>query len=97
MQGAVARSLPNFRRSYLAKARALGKMRLDWWDLSALLGRTETEWAYGAGKRFIAAQFRSSDRFGDVAARASREGWITPELARARSAVPPAWSDSGVP
>ncbi|BDP42187.1 oligoendopeptidase F [Deinococcus aetherius] len=77
MQGAVVRSFPDFRRYFAAKARALGKARLDWWDLFAPVGRSETEWTYGAGTRFVEAQFRSySDRLGNFAARAFREDWI---------------------
>jgi oligoendopeptidase F len=77
MQGAVERSLPDFRRYFAAKARALGKPRLDWWDLFAPLGRSETEWTYEAGTRFVESQFRAySDKLGDYAARAFRESWI---------------------
>ncbi|QBY10353.1 oligoendopeptidase F [Deinococcus metallilatus] len=77
MQGAVERSLPDFRRYFAAKARALGKEKLDWWDLFAPLGRSETEWTYEAGTRFVEEQFRSySDKLGDFAARAFRESWI---------------------
>ncbi|WP_216329364.1 M3 family oligoendopeptidase [Deinococcus aestuarii] len=77
MQGVVVRSFPDFRRYFVAKARALGKTRLDWWDLSAPLGRTETEWTYEAGIQFVERQFRAySDRLGDFAARALREGWV---------------------
>jgi len=77
MQGVVERSLPDFRRYFAAKARALGKPRMDWWDLFAPLGRSETEWTYEAGTRFVEEQFRSySDRLGDYAARAFGENWI---------------------
>ncbi|WP_180970226.1 M3 family oligoendopeptidase [Deinococcus planocerae] len=77
MQGAVVRSLPDFRRYFAAKARALGKGKLDWWDLFAPVGRSETEWTYGTGPRFVEAQFRSySGKLGDFAARAFREDWI---------------------
>ncbi|GAA5514695.1 oligoendopeptidase F, plasmid [Deinococcus carri] len=77
MQGAVERSLPDFRRYFAAKARALGKEKLDWWDLFAPLGRSDTEWTYEAGTRFVEAQFRRySDKLGDYAARAFRESWI---------------------
>lgn len=39
MQEAVRESLPLFRRYFLLKAKALGKERLDWWDLFAPIGR----------------------------------------------------------
>ena len=77
MQGAVVRSLPDFRRYFLAKARALGKDRLDWWDLFAPLGESATEWTYAAGRQFVEEQFRSySDKLADFAARAFREEWV---------------------
>ncbi|SMB93932.1 M3 family oligoendopeptidase [Deinococcus hopiensis] len=77
MQSAVVRSLPDFRRYFAAKARALGKDKMDWWDLFAPLGRSETEWTYEAGTRFVERQFRGySQKLGDYAARAFREGWI---------------------
>ncbi|MEF2278558.1 M3 family oligoendopeptidase [Deinococcus sp. YIM 134068] len=77
MQGAVVGSLPDFRRYFAAKAHALGKARLDWWDLFAPVGRSETEWTYGAGTRLVEAEFRAySGRLGDFAARAFRESWI---------------------
>lgn len=77
MQGAVVRSLPDFRRYFAAKARALGKAQLDWWDLFAPLGESQTEWTYAAGAEFVQEQFRGySDRLGDFAARAFREDWV---------------------
>lgn len=77
MQAAVVRSLPDFRRYFAAKARALGKSGLDWWDLSAPVGRSETEWTYEAGARFVETQFRAySGRLGDFAARAFQEDWV---------------------
>ncbi|MFC5848298.1 M3 family oligoendopeptidase [Deinococcus petrolearius] len=77
MQGAVVRSLPDFRRYFAAKARALGKPALDWWDLFAPLGESQTEWTYAAGADFVQEQFRGySARLGDFAARAFREDWV---------------------
>lgn len=77
MQGAVVRSLPDFRRYFQAKARALGKERLDWSDLFAPVGRSETEWTYAAGSAFVERQFGSySAKLADFAGRAFREEWI---------------------
>lgn len=77
MQGAVVRFFPDFRRYFAAKARALGKERLDWWDLFAPVGHSQTDWTYEAGTRFVEEQFRSySDKLGDYAARAFTESWI---------------------
>ncbi|GAA5503253.1 oligoendopeptidase F, plasmid [Deinococcus xinjiangensis] len=77
MQGAVVRSLPDFQRYYRAKAGALGKAKLDWWDITAPVGHTDTEWLYPAGADFVEEQFRSySPKMGDFAARAFAENWI---------------------
>ncbi len=77
MQGAVVRSFPDFRRYFEAKARALGKDRLDWWDILAPLGHSETEWTYGAGAEFVERQFRGySEQLGDFAAEAFGGDWV---------------------
>lgn len=77
MQDAVVRSFPDFRRYMKAKAKLIGKEKLDWWDLSAPVGESKTHWTYQAGAQFIEEQFRKySDKLGDFAARAFRENWI---------------------
>lgn len=77
MLGAVQRSLPDFHRYFRAKAKALGKDKLDWWDINAPMGASQTEWTYEAGKAFVEEHFRSySDKLGDFAARAFREQWL---------------------
>ncbi|GGL66689.1 oligoendopeptidase F [Deinococcus aerolatus] len=77
MQGAVVRSFPDFRRYFAAKARALGKAKLDWWDILAPLGHSETEWTYGAGAEFVERQFRGySEQLGDFAAEAFDGEWV---------------------
>ncbi|QLG11152.1 M3 family oligoendopeptidase [Deinococcus sp. D7000] len=77
MQGAVVRSFPDFRRYFAAKARALGKPKLDWWDILAPLGHSETEWTYGAGTEFVERQFRGySEQLGDFAAEAFEGEWV---------------------
>ena len=77
MQASVVRSLPDFRRYFLAKARALGKQKLDWWDISAPVGKSGTVWQYAAGAEFVEKQFRTySAKMGDFAARAFGENWI---------------------
>lgn len=77
MQAAVVRSLPDFQRYYRAKAKALGKEKLDWWDITAPVGHSETEWLYPAGADFVQAQFSTySTKLGDFAARAFREDWV---------------------
>ncbi|MFK7600792.1 M3 family oligoendopeptidase [Deinococcus sp. SM5_A1] len=77
MQGAVVRSFPDFRRYFAAKARALGKQKLDWWDILAPVGSSETEWTYGAGAEFVERQFRGySAGLGDFAAEAFDGDWV---------------------
>lgn len=77
MQGAVVRALPDFRRYMKAKAKLLGKEKMDWWDLAAPVGQSKTHWTYEAGTRFVEEQFRTySDKLGDFAARAFKENWI---------------------
>ncbi|QFP77272.1 M3 family oligoendopeptidase [Deinococcus sp. AJ005] len=77
MQGAVVRSFSDFRRYFAAKARALGKQKLDWWDILAPVGRSETEWTYGAGAEFVERQFRGySAQLGDFAAEAFDGDWV---------------------
>lgn len=77
MQGAVVRSFPDFRRYFAAKARALGKPKLDWWDLFAPVGHSETEWTYPAGMEFVERQFRSySGKLGNFGRDAFAQDWI---------------------
>ncbi|MFN3369434.1 MAG: M3 family metallopeptidase, partial [Thermus sp.] len=49
---AVRENLPLFRRYYLLKAKALGKERLDWWDLFAPLGKGRP-WSLEEARDFI--------------------------------------------
>ncbi|WP_135228068.1 M3 family oligoendopeptidase [Deinococcus fonticola] len=77
MLGAVKRSLPDFHRYFRAKAKVLGKEKMDWWDITAPVGESQTEWLYPAGADFVEKQFRTySAKMGDFAARAFREDWI---------------------
>lgn len=77
MQAAVIRALPDFRRYFHAKAHHLGKTQLDWWDLFAPVGKSDTHWDYAAGEAFVERQFRAySPALGDFAARAFGERWI---------------------
>ncbi len=77
MQAAVVRSFPDFRRYFAAKARALGKAKLDWWDLFAPVGESRTEWTYAAGAEFVERQFRGySAGLGDFAAQAFAGDWV---------------------
>ncbi len=80
MQAVVVESFPVWRRYFLAKARYLGKDRLDWWDLLAPVGQSEKKWTWEEGASFITAQlstFSAADAA--VAQRAFREFWIDAE------------------
>jgi len=80
MQDAVVASFPLWRRYFRAKARALGKERLEWWDLAAPVGKGEKHWTWDESGAFIAEQlgtFSPSDA--EVARVAFRERWIDAE------------------
>lgn len=77
MQAAMVASFPEWRRYFAAKARALGKTRLEWWDLSAPVGKGERSWSWEEGRRFILehlAGFSPADA--ELAQRAYAERWI---------------------
>lgn len=80
MQTAVVASFPLWRRYFQAKARALGKERLDWWDLAAPTGKGEKSWTWDESGTFIVEQlgtFSPSDA--EVARVAFCERWIDAE------------------
>ncbi len=80
MQQAVVASFPVWRRYFRAKAKALGKARLDWWDLFAPVGQQQRRWTWQEAERFIVAQLeRFSPRDADLARQAFRERWIDAE------------------
>ncbi len=80
MQKAVEGSLPVWRRYFLAKARSLGKERLDWWDLFAPIARERREWGWEEARSFIVKNLREfSPAAADLADRAFRERWIDAE------------------
>jgi len=65
---------------FAAKARLLGKPKLDWWDLAAPVGKSEKRWTWEEGAAFVVEQlstFSPSDA--DVARAAFRESWIDAE------------------
>lgn len=76
MQEAVRESLPLFRRYFLLKARALGKERLDWWDLFAPIGQGRT-WTLEEARRFIREKLAAfSENAAKVAEMAFAERWM---------------------
>ncbi len=80
MQRAVEASLPVWRRYFRAKARRLGKARLDWWDLFAPVAEERRRWSWEEARAFIVAHLRTfSPAAAELADRAFRERWIDAE------------------
>jgi pepF/M3 family oligoendopeptidase len=82
MLGAVREALPDLRRYFGAKARALGLDRLTWYDAVAPVGAAEAarNWDFDEAHTFIVEQFGTfSDRMAHFAERAFRELWIDAE------------------
>ncbi|WP_456480802.1 M3 family oligoendopeptidase [Oceanithermus sp.] len=80
MQRAVEASFPDWRRYFRAKARFLGKERLDWWDLFAPVARSEKRWSWSEARDFIVRHLRDfSPAAAELADRAFRERWIDAE------------------
>ncbi|WP_022797425.1 M3 family oligoendopeptidase [Thermus islandicus] len=76
MQEAVRESLPLFWRYFLLKAKALGKERLDWWDLFAPIGRGR-RWTLEEARSFLVEKLAPFlPRAAEVAERAFRERWM---------------------
>jgi pepF/M3 family oligoendopeptidase len=80
MQGAVVASFPLWHRYFHAKARLLGKKKLDWWDLSAPVGKSEKAWTWDEGAAFVTQQLGTFSRSdAAVAETAFHESWIDAE------------------
>ncbi len=80
LQRAVQASLPVWRRYYRAKARRLGKDRMDWWDLFAPVAGERRSWSWNDAYAFIVDNLRAfSPEAADLADRAFRERWIDAE------------------
>ncbi len=80
MQQVMVDSLPHWRRYFAAKARALGKDRLDWWDLFAPVvrpGARPRKWGWEEGRQFIIEHLAGfSPAAADLARRAFAERWL---------------------
>lgn len=80
MQKAMVESFPHWRRYFKAKARALGKKKLDWWDLFAPIvrpGQTPKKWSWEEGRRFIVEHLSGfSQAAASLAERAYAERWM---------------------
>ncbi|MCS7058907.1 MAG: M3 family oligoendopeptidase [Meiothermus sp.] len=80
LQSVMVASFPYWRRYFAAKARALGKPQLDWWDLFAPLqvpGGSPRRWSWEEGRSFILghlAQF--SPEAAALARQAFDERWL---------------------
>lgn len=95
MQEAVRESLPLFRRYFLLKAKALGKERLDWWDLFAPLGRGR-RWSLEEAQSFIVEKLATLvPKAAKVAEMAFHERWMDLLPRKVRWAGPTAWPGAG--
>ncbi|WP_114313660.1 M3 family oligoendopeptidase [Thermus caldifontis] len=73
---AVRESLPLFHRYYLLKAKALGKERLDWWDLFAPIGKGR-RWTLEEAQDFLREKLATLvPKAAKVAEAAFRERWM---------------------
>lgn len=80
MQEAVEASFPFWRRYLLAKARLLGKGRLDWWDLFAPVGESKRKWSWEETERCILESFSKFFPAAlEVARTAFAKNWIDAE------------------
>ncbi len=80
MMTAAQEYFPVFRQYLQAKARALGRSPLPWYDLFAPLGNPGRTWTFEEARRFILEQFRAySEKLYTFAERAFRESWIDAE------------------
>ena len=77
MLAAMRESFPTFRHYFHAKARRLGKERLDWWDLFAPSGASERRFSFNEARDFILEHFSAfSPELGRYARRAFDQHWI---------------------
>lgn len=80
LQRVMESSFPHWRRYFAAKARAIGKERLDWWDLFAPVGRSgqsPKKWSWEEGRRFIVEHLSGfSQAAAELAQRACEERWL---------------------
>ncbi|RDI94833.1 oligoendopeptidase F [Meiothermus sp. QL-1] len=76
LQKVMVASFPHWRRYFAAKARALGKPRLDWWDLFAPVTRPG-QWSFARAQRFVEEHLSGfSQAAAELARRAYAERWL---------------------
>ena len=77
MQDACKAAFPDFRRYMKAKARALGIEKLEWFDLGAPVGQTQSEWSWAASQQFLSENFGAySPKMAEFSNRNYDENWM---------------------
>lgn len=77
---AIQDALPSFRQYLKAKAAALGKEALPWWDIYAPLGQIQRRFTFPEAQTFITTPFeRFSPHLGAFARRAFELNWMDAE------------------
>lgn len=77
MQEACAAAFPDFRRYMKAKARALSVEKLEWFDLAAPIGKSESEWSWAESQKFLSENFGAySPKMAEFSDRAYDERWM---------------------
>ncbi len=77
---AIQGSLPTFRKYLKAKAAALGKEALPWWDVQAPMGQVDRRYTFSEAQTFINTHFeRFSPHLGNYAKRVFEHNWIDAE------------------
>lgn len=80
MMKAAHEAFPDIRRYYDAKAKALGVDKLQWYDITAPVGKNNREWSWTEGMDFIKEQFGDfSPKMRDMVQQALDESWIDAE------------------
>lgn len=80
MMTAARESFPDFRRYLTAKARALGKAALPFYDLFAPIGSGNRSWSFAEAQAFIIEQFgHFSPKLQTFVTRAFQDRWIDAE------------------
>ncbi len=80
MLGAMKDSFPTFRKYYQAKARRLGREKLEWWDIFAPAGKAEKTYTFDEARDFIVANFKKfSPELAEFARNAFEKHWIDAE------------------
>lgn len=77
MMSAAREAFPDIRRYWVAKAKAIGVDKLEWFDITSPIGANEREWQWDEAMEFILEQFGSfSPKMRDMAQQAIDENWI---------------------